>query len=129
MRLAKLLYPFLMGFFIYSLIEIAARGYTHWTMALTGGAVVTMLYVLFRSAPPMPRILLYLLGAFVITGTELLVGMIVNVRLHWGVWDYSGLPLNFLGQICPLYSLFWFLLCIPAFVLCRRMDVRLTEPA
>lgn len=129
MKVLKLIFPFLMGFFIYSLIEIAARGYTHWTMALTGGAVVTMLYVLFRSAPPVHPLLLCLLGAVVITGTELFVGMIVNVRLHWGVWDYSAQPLDFLGQICPLYSFFWFLLCIPAFAFCRWMETRLTAAA
>lgn len=28
---------FLLGCFIYSLLEIAARGYTHWTMTLLGG--------------------------------------------------------------------------------------------
>ena len=37
MKAAERFFSFLMGFFIYSLIEIAARGYTHWTMALTGG--------------------------------------------------------------------------------------------
>ena len=30
---------FLLGCFIYSLLEIAARGYTHWTMTLLGGIV------------------------------------------------------------------------------------------
>jgi uncharacterized membrane protein len=43
----------------------------------------------------------------------------------WRVWDYSGLPLNLLGQICLLYTIIWFTLCIPAYLLCgfvrRRM--------
>ena len=44
MKAAERFFSFLMGFFIYSLIEIAARGYTHWTMALTGGLVLSILY-------------------------------------------------------------------------------------
>ena len=35
---------FLLGCFIYSLLEIAARGYTHWTMTLLGGIVGMLLY-------------------------------------------------------------------------------------
>ena len=43
MKLSQLFFSFLMGYFSYSLIEILLRGYTHWTMCLTGGAVLTLL--------------------------------------------------------------------------------------
>ena len=33
-------FAFLMGFFLYALVEIAGRGYTHWTMCLTGGLIL-----------------------------------------------------------------------------------------
>jgi uncharacterized membrane protein len=122
MKAVKLAVSFFLGFFFYSMIEIAARGRTHWTMGLTGGTVLVLLYILFRSAPPMPRPLLYLCGAAVVTSLELAVGVLVNLRLHWYVWDYSDLPLHFYGQICPLYSMFWYFLCIPAFLLCRALD-------
>ncbi|MBQ8928115.1 MAG: hypothetical protein IJ055_07590 [Oscillospiraceae bacterium] len=115
MKTLPLFRTYLTGFFLYALIEIAARGYTHWTMALTGGTALALLSVLFAAAPQrMPMPLRYLCGAFVITALELTVGCAVNLHLHWHVWDYSRLPLNFRGQICPLYSTFWFLLCIPA---------------
>ena len=94
MKYARYVVTFLMGYFLYALIEIFARGYTHWTMALTGGAVFTTLCILFQYAPPMPVQMLYFLGAVVITSYELAVGVIVNLRLHWNVWDYSTLPLN-----------------------------------
>ncbi len=129
MKAARLLIPFFMGYFLYALIEIVARGYTHWTMALTGGAVLAMLYILFTGAPqriPLPA--LYLLGAIIITAAELMVGMLVNRRLHWDVWDYSDLPLNFQGQICLLYSVFWYFLCIPARILCLRLRTFLDDP-
>ncbi len=119
MRYARLGAAFLLGYFMYALIEILARGYTHWTMALTGGAVLTMLYLLFGEAPDwLPVWAQYLLGALVVTSAELLVGMIVNVRLGWNVWDYSDLPLHFRGQISLRYSVFWAFLCIPARWVC-----------
>jgi uncharacterized membrane protein len=51
-----------------------------------------------------------LIGAAVITGLEFLTGLIVNKMCGWAVWDYSGLPLNIMGQICLPYSLLWFVL-------------------
>lgn len=126
MRTARLGIVFLTGFFLYAMIEITARGYTHWTMALTGGAVLTMLYLLFNYAPDgLPLPVQYLLGALVITAAELMVGLWVNERLHWNVWDYSELPLNFRGQVCLLYSMFWFFLCIPARLLCLKLHTAL----
>ncbi|MBQ2264197.1 MAG: hypothetical protein IJY06_11145 [Oscillospiraceae bacterium] len=122
-KTAKLCIPFLIGFFLYAMIEITARGYTHWTMALTGGVILTLLYQLFTGAPErLPVPVQYLLGAVIITSAELLVGLLVNVRMQWDVWDYSDLPLNFRGQICLLYSTFWFFLCIPARIICLKLD-------
>ena len=103
---------FLLGYFIYSLIEILARGYTHWTMAVVGGTVLVFLYDvnLRLQAPLWQRCLL---GALFITAMEFTVGVIDNLVLRWGVWDYTTVPLNLLGQICLPYSLMWCLLAIP----------------
>ena len=35
------------------------------------------------------------------------------------VWDYSGFPLNIMGQVCLLYSVLWGLLSIVAIPLYR----------
>ena len=35
---------------------------------------------------------------------------IVNIILGWNVWDYSNLPGNLLGQICPQFTVLWFFL-------------------
>jgi uncharacterized membrane protein len=48
-----------------------------------------------------------LIGAGIVTVVELVAGLIINVWLGLGVWDYSGLPWNILGQISLLYSFFW----------------------
>ncbi len=128
MKLARVCIPFFLGYFLYAMIEIVARGYTHWTMALTGGLVLAMLFQLFTGAPSkMPVSLQYLLGAIIITAAELLVGLWVNRRMQWDVWDYSDLPLNFHGQISLLYSVFWFFLCVPARIVCLRLNAYLTR--
>ena len=49
-------------------------------------------------------------GAGIITGLELISGIIVNIILDWNVWDYSNLPGNLLGQICPQFTVLWFFL-------------------
>lgn len=56
--------------------------------------------------------------AALVTAAELAAGLILNVWLGLGVWDYSDLPGNFIGQICPQFAAVWFGLClvfIPAF--------------
>ena len=47
------------------------------------------------------------LGAAMVTGLELLTGLVVNRWLKWNVWDYSRQPFNLMGQICLPYFLLW----------------------
>ena len=59
-----------------------------------------------------------LASAVLATAVELAAGLILNVWLGLGVWDYSRLPGNFLGQICPQFFVVWWGLCflfIPVF--------------
>ena len=51
-----------------------------------------------------------------ITTAEFVTGCIVNLWLGWGVWDYSNLPGNSMGQICPQFSAIWFIISGPAIV-------------
>ena len=50
MKLSQHIIAFFMGYFLYCLFEIDTRGYTHWTMALTGGLAMTVLYALNRNS-------------------------------------------------------------------------------
>lgn len=58
-----------------------------------------------------------LIGGGIVTVLELPTGLVVNVWLHWGVWDYSNMPLNLWGQICLPYSLLWVLISLAAILL------------
>ena len=100
------------GGIVYGIIELIWRGYTHWTMIVLGGVSLMLLYCIEQKI----RASIYvkcLIGSFLITAAELITGLIVNKALGWEIWDYSDMFLNIAGQICPLFSIFWFILCIP----------------
>ena len=42
---------------------------------------------------------------------------IVNLAFGWNVWNYSGLPGNLLGQICPQYFVLWLPVALVGIVL------------
>lgn len=53
-----------------------------------------------------------LVCATIVTAVEFLAGLILNVWLGLGVWDYSRLPFNILGQVCPQFMVIWWVLCM-----------------
>ncbi len=112
-KLKEFLIIYSVGAVVYSLIEIIWRGYTHWTMSLTGGACFYFIYFISK----LKRFNLWtkcLFSSVFITVTEFIVGIIVNLIFKMNVWDYSNEHFNLLGQICLLYSVLWYFLCIPA---------------
>ena len=90
----------------YVLIELIWRGRSHISMFLLGGLCFWLIGRLDRN-----RTIAVAgqacMGACLVTGLELVTGLIVNRWLGLQVWDYSGLPGNLMGQICPYYSLLW----------------------
>ncbi len=117
LTLAIYLKKYSMIFFIgamgYGLLETLFRGFTHWTMLVTGGIVFVILYYVNSKNENAPLWQKCLAGAFIITMMELAVGCVVNLWLGWNVWDYSGYSYNFLGQICLAFTVLWFILCAP----------------
>lgn len=108
------------GASFYSLIETLWRGWTHWSMSITGGLVLLTVYSANRHSR-LPLWKRCILSAGIITLYEFVVGCIVNLQLHWRVWDYSDRPLNILGQICPLFCFLWLLLSLPLVGLCTLL--------
>ena len=99
---------FVLGGTLYSLIEMAWRGYTHWTMTLLGGLVPVLLKVISEAFPAAPMFFKATLGSAMITILELIAGIIINRRHSLAVWSYDTVPYNILGQICPIYTLYCF---------------------
>ena len=105
----------------YTLVELAWRGYSHWTMALTGGACLSLIYLNEAHHYTEPLWKRCLAGSLIITTLELAVGFVVNILLKWNVWDYSSIPMNFMGQICLPYTVLWYFLCIPVMWICTGL--------
>ena len=121
----ELLPVFALGSILYGLTEIMWRGWTHWTMLLCGGLCFTLMYLV--SGSELSLFKKWLLSTCIITTVEFVAGCIVNLRLHWQIWDYSSMPFNLFGQICPQFILMWFVLSIPGTALCsllRRLFAR-----
>ncbi|HHU23136.1 MAG TPA: hypothetical protein GXZ52_06975 [Clostridiales bacterium] len=113
-----------LGAMSYGAIELIWRGFTHWTMPLTGGLCFLFLY-LIATRFHVPLWKKWVLSAAVITTVEFLVGLIVNIKLGWRVWDYSDRAFNLMGQICLLFTFYWFLLAIPGVGVCGQLRKRL----
>lgn len=123
-RLGKGLFLFAIGGSIYALIEliyksvIPTHGTTHWSMFVVGGIMFLAVGGINEFIPwEMPLLFQGIIGAAMITVTELLMGLYLNVYLGLGVWNYSHFPLNLCGQICLPFSLLWILLAMVAVVL------------
>lgn len=112
---------FVFGGVCYGIIEIMWRGKTHWSMLITGGACFTVLYGLFGRLEKFSLAVKCVLGSAVITSFEFVSGCIFNKLLKLKVWDYSDRPFNIKGQICPLYSFLWALLCAPVSSVCKAI--------
>lgn len=111
-NIEKYILIFLVGGFGYGLLEILFRGFTHWSMIITGGSALLILYLINLALPNTPTILKAFIGALSITIIEFSVGIIVNKVFSFGVWDYTGSPGNILGIITPSFSLIWFMISL-----------------
>jgi uncharacterized membrane protein len=117
-QIFKALFLCLVGGISYYIIEILWRGYSHWSMAILGGICFVIIGLLNEVYTwEMSLISQMFISALVITSLELITGFIVNIGLGWGVWDYSQMPYNFLGQICLLYTNLWFFLSLAGILL------------
>ena len=98
---------FCTGGVLYNLIEIAWRGYTHWSMFFVGGACFHIMGRIQKSPYIKRTLSRCALCSAAVTAVEYVSGCLVNLVLKLNVWDYSALPLNLHGQVCALYAVLW----------------------
>ena len=131
-RLAELLTLWLIGGAVYYGIEMLWRGYSHPSMFIVGGLCFLAVGAINNCLSwELGIVWQSLIGAGIITVVELVAGIVFNVWLGLGVWDYSALPLNFMGQICLWFTLLW--IPIAAFAIwlddwCRHILFRERRP-
>ena len=121
---------FCLGGWVYQLIELIWRQSTHWSMFIAGGLAVVCIDAACQIMPQNSKLWVKCLaGSAIITTIEFVIGCVVNLQFHMDVWDYSFMPFNIMGQVCLLYSIFWFFLTIPVLYVCKRMkSIRFFRP-
>ncbi len=98
---------FLLGAIGYAAIEIIWRGRTHWSMMIAGGVCFILFSLVAKYFQGQNIIIQAVLCAALVTLVEFVFGIIFNIWLNMGVWDYSNMPFNIMGQICPTFSIMW----------------------
>ena len=108
----------IIGGLIYILIELIWRGHTHISMFILGGicfVAIGLINELFSWE--LGLVWQSVIGTVIVTVLEFITGLIVNIWLGLGVWNYSNMPFNLLGQICLPFALAWGALSTLAIVL------------
>lgn len=106
-QIKKLGLLFLIGAIGYAAVEIIWRGRTHWSMMIAGGLCLALFSVVASKLKKRGMLTKALVCAALVTAVEFIFGIVFNLWLKMNIWDYSDLPLNLMGQICPIFSLAW----------------------
>lgn len=114
---AKYAYLAWFGGSLYVTLEVFWRSRSHWTMFVLAAILFVLIGLLNEIWTSWRLIPQAVAGALIATAAELVTGCIVNIWLGWHVWDYSDMPGNLLGQICPQFALLWVALSTLAIVL------------
>lgn len=114
----KYLFLWITGGIIYIELEMLFRGHSHWTMFILGGICFVILGLINEIIPwDIPLWQQMFIGACIVTALEFITGCIVNLWLGWAVWDYSNMPGNIMGQICPAFFIIWLPVSLAGIVL------------
>lgn len=116
-ELPKHLVLFLIGGFLYVCVELLFRGYSYPSMFVLGGICFVLIGEINEIYPwEMPLISQMFISMIIVTVLEFLFGVVLNIILKIGVWDYSAMPYNLFGQICLPFSVAWFFLSVIAII-------------
>ena len=125
MKIWKKAVLFYLGGCAYMALELLWRGWSHGSMFLAGGLCFLLIGHLNEVSPRLPLVFRCAFGALIVTTVELGMGLAVN--RSYQVWDYRDLPGNFLGQICPAFSLLWIPVALLALGLYNMLDTALNR--
>lgn len=89
-----------------------------WTMLLLAIILAVPLERFGAELPwEMPLMVQSAVCGVAITVVEFVAGLIINVWLGMGVWDYSSMPGNIMGQVCPQFLAMWMILAAVGIVM------------
>lgn len=116
-QIAKYAFLVWFGGSTYVTLEVFWRARSHWTMFVLAAVVFIMIGLLNEIWAKWNLLIQTLVGTGIATVLEFITGLVVNVILRWDVWDYSNLPGNIMGQICPQFMILWALIVVVAIIL------------
>ncbi len=120
MKAWKYGFLFYVGGSAYMTLELLFRGRSYGSMFLAGGVCFLLIGHLGKVHPGLSPALRMTVGAGIITLVELGAGLLVNRNFR--VWDYRDQWGNFLGQICPVFSLLWIPAALGAMILYDTLE-------
>ena len=97
------------------------RGFLNGPVCPVYGFGMTAVLFVFDITGISDLFLTFIIGVVLTTAIELVAGFILYTFFHARWWDYSDMPLNLGGYICPAFSLIWGLAVVAV--------VRLVHPA
>lgn len=98
---------FILGAVGYAAMETIWRGHTHWSMMIAGGLCFVMFSIVAERLRGKNLLIKAGVCALGVTAIEFIFGVIFNMWLKMDVWNYNHMPLNILGQVCPMFTLIW----------------------
>lgn len=120
-----MIYTYLCFFFIYAFLgwcgevsfaalksgKFVNRGFLNGPLCPLYG-VGAVLVVGFLTPYKDNFVILFIFGSLITTIEEWITGYILEKAFHQKWWDYTSMPLNISGYICPLFSVIWGLGCL-----------------
>ena len=118
MQLLWHIFRWFCGGVVFCALQLLLTGNCHWTdLAVFSLLCIPLDAVNERMPWTFPLWLQAVLGGIVLIVSQLAAGLVFNVWLGLGLWDYTPLFGNFLGQICPQYMILWLPVSLAGIVL------------
>ena len=73
-------------------------------------------------------LLLFVCSVLLTSALEWLTGFVLETLFHQKWWDYSEMPFNLNGYICPMFSVLWGIACLLVMDVIHPMVAGLVEP-
>ena len=87
--------------------HVVNRGFLNGPVCPVYGFGMTAVLFVFSKIGSDNLLVVIAVGIVLTTAIELLAGFILDKCFHARWWDYSDMPLNLNGYICPAFSLIW----------------------
>ena len=116
---------FVLGGVGYCCLELIWRGFTDITMGFAGGISFCLIALIQKHLKPLNFIYRCILSGLSISAVELIFGLVFNLKLQMKIWDYSIMPFNILGQVCPQFLGIWCLISGVALLLSKLIEKEL----